>query len=196
MKKKLEWLWVLMVLSAFLSTGIGCKDGPDPIRFDNPLDPENPNYVLPDTFIVAGPDDGVTVDSADVTFQWAGNAQITEYSFRLDDAAWSIWIPGRSVTLSPLNEGKHTFSVKGRYPNLVEDPIPVARAFTVAVKSPALKITGKDGAEMVLIPAGEFEMGSNDGEPDEKPVHTVYLDAFYMDVYEVTNAQYRKFSAL
>ena len=46
---------------------------------------------------------------------------------------------------------------------------------------------------MVLIPAGEFQMGSNDGEFDEKPVHTVYVDAFYMDVYEVTNAQYKKF---
>ena len=54
-------------------------------------------------------------------------------------------------------------------------------------------ITGRDGAEMVLIPAGEFQMGSNDGENDEKPVHTVYLDAFYMDIYEVTNAQYKKF---
>ena len=46
---------------------------------------------------------------------------------------------------------------------------------------------------MVLIPAGEFQMGSNDGEFDEKPVHTVYVDAFYMDVYEVTNAQYKEF---
>jgi formylglycine-generating enzyme required for sulfatase activity len=56
-------------------------------------------------------------------------------------------------------------------------------------------IKGKDGAEMVLIPAGEFQMGSNDGfqRPDEKPVHTVYLNAFYMDIYEVTNAQYRRF---
>jgi sulfatase modifying factor 1 len=52
---------------------------------------------------------------------------------------------------------------------------------------------GKDGAPMVLIPAGEFQMGSNDGDDDEKPVHTVYLDAFYMDVYEVTNALYKKF---
>lgn len=51
----------------------------------------------------------------------------------------------------------------------------------------------KDGSAMVLIPAGEFQMGSNDGDPDERPVHTVYLDAFYIDVYEVTNAQYRKF---
>jgi formylglycine-generating enzyme required for sulfatase activity len=57
------------------------------------------------------------------------------------------------------------------------------------------EITGKDGALMVLIPAGEFQMGSNygsDGE-GEKPRHTVYTDAFYMDKYEVTNAQYKKF---
>ena len=48
---------------------------------------------------------------------------------------------------------------------------------------------------MVLIPAGEFQMGSNDSEAsnDEQPVHTVYVDAFYMDKYEVTNAQFKKF---
>lgn len=46
---------------------------------------------------------------------------------------------------------------------------------------------------MVLIPAGDFLMGSEDGQDDEKPVHKVYLDAFYIDKYEVTNAQYKKF---
>ena len=46
---------------------------------------------------------------------------------------------------------------------------------------------------MALIPAGEFEMGSNNGAANERPVHTVYLDAFYMDIYEVTNAQYKAF---
>ena len=47
---------------------------------------------------------------------------------------------------------------------------------------------------MVLIPAGNFQMGSNDGDDDdEKPVHIVHIDAFYMDADEVTNAQYRKF---
>ena len=46
--------------------------------------------------------------------------------------------------------------------------------------------------DMVLIPAGEFRMGSREYK-DEQPVHTVYIDAFYMDIYEVTNAQYKKF---
>jgi formylglycine-generating enzyme required for sulfatase activity len=56
------------------------------------------------------------------------------------------------------------------------------------------RITGKEGAEMVLIPAGEFQMGSDDSQfLYEKPVHTVYVDAFYIDIYEVTNAQYKKF---
>ena len=48
---------------------------------------------------------------------------------------------------------------------------------------------------MVLIPAGSFEMGGEDEEASdhEQPVHTVHLDAFYMDVYEVTNAQFKAF---
>lgn len=56
-------------------------------------------------------------------------------------------------------------------------------------------IFGNDGAKMVLIPAGEFLMGSNDGDArdDEKPVHTVYLYAFYMDKYAVTISEYKQF---
>ena len=46
---------------------------------------------------------------------------------------------------------------------------------------------------MVLIPAGEFRMGNNSGASNEKPVHSVYVDAFYMDKYEVTNAEYAAF---
>lgn len=45
---------------------------------------------------------------------------------------------------------------------------------------------------MVLIPAGEFKMGSNDAEAenDEQPVCSVYVDTFYLDETEVTNVQY------
>ena len=47
-----------------------------------------------------------------------------------------------------------------------------------------------DGMVMVYVPAGEFQMGNEDGEIDERPVHTVVLDAFWIDQTEVTNAQY------
>ena len=48
---------------------------------------------------------------------------------------------------------------------------------------------------MVLIPAGTFQMGSTTGDVDEVPVHTVELDAFYIDQHEVTNAEYQAFVA-
>ena len=52
----------------------------------------------------------------------------------------------------------------------------------------------KDGAEMAFIPAGFFEMGSGDGRDNEKPVHMVELEAFYMDVNEVTVGQFKRFA--
>jgi len=63
--------------------------------------------------------------------------------------------------------------------------------------------------DMIYVPAGEFIMGSSEEDvqkflliftyrnperfADEQPQHIVYLDAFYIDKYEVTNAQYREF---
>jgi len=49
---------------------------------------------------------------------------------------------------------------------------------------------GNDGMTLLYVPAGEFTMGSNDGNDDEKPVHTVYLDAYWIDQTKVTNKQY------
>ena len=48
---------------------------------------------------------------------------------------------------------------------------------------------------MRLIPAGTFQMGSDDASAsdDEQPVHTVTLEAFFMDIHPVTNAQYQDF---
>ena len=48
---------------------------------------------------------------------------------------------------------------------------------------------------MAYIPAGSFEMGDHFGEGSthEQPLHTVTLDDFYMDKYEITNAQYAIF---
>ena len=46
------------------------------------------------------------------------------------------------------------------------------------------------GLRMVEIPAGEFQMGSEEGEPNEKPIHTVKLDLFMISATLVTQAQY------
>ncbi|MBN2361565.1 MAG: SUMF1/EgtB/PvdO family nonheme iron enzyme, partial [Deltaproteobacteria bacterium] len=48
-----------------------------------------------------------------------------------------------------------------------------------------------DRSSMAHIEAGTFEMGDNQGEPHEYPVHTVDLDAFLIDITEVTNEDYR-----
>jgi formylglycine-generating enzyme required for sulfatase activity len=63
---------------------------------------------------------------------------------------------------------------------------------------PPTIINPKDGAEMILIPAGEFIMGSDkskDGmaQDNEQPQRKVYLDGYYIYKYEVTVSQYRKF---
>lgn len=62
----------------------------------------------------------------------------------------------------------------------------------LAQQLPESIISRADGATLMLIPAGEFEMGTPD-RVNASPVHTVYVDAFYMDRFEVTNRQYRIF---
>jgi len=49
-----------------------------------------------------------------------------------------------------------------------------------------------DSADMARIPAGSSEMGSEEADSDEKPVHTVNISEFWMDKYEVTNGKYKK----
>ena len=103
-----------------------------------------------------------------------------------------VYVNGfRCVKNGAANLGKHSNE-------LLPSRTPAAKKKTVNVPKEASisssNITSKD---MVLIPAGEFRMGSNDSDADafdaEKPVHIVYIDAFYMDKYEVTNAQYKGF---
>jgi len=52
------------------------------------------------------------------------------------------------------------------------------------------RIRPADGMELVYVPAGSFRMGRETGTVDEKPAHTVTLDAFWLDRTEVTNAHY------
>ena len=74
-------------------------------------------------------------------------------------------------------------------------PVAVPRSplVTPLAESPntTRKVTDVQRVEMVFVPAGEFSMGSQGGDADERPIHSVYLDKYYIDMYEVTNARYR-----
>ena len=80
------------------------------------------------------------------------------------------------------NEGK---PLEKRHPGTNHKP-------STAPSLPA-EIVGHDGASMVLIPSGEFTMGSDKGDDDEQPVHRVFLDSYYIDKFEVTNGRFAKF---
>ena len=53
--------------------------------------------------------------------------------------------------------------------------------------------SAKDEKQLILIPAGTFTMGNDSRAADERPGHKVYLDAYYISKYEVTNAEYYEF---
>jgi formylglycine-generating enzyme required for sulfatase activity len=50
----------------------------------------------------------------------------------------------------------------------------------------------KSGIEMVIIPAGYFEMGTKQGPDNERPLHKVWIESFLMDRTEVIQAEYEK----
>jgi len=72
------------------------------------------------------------------------------------------------------------------------------RVYKVALAEPPsipekATIEHKPPKDMVLIPAGEFIMGTDDWWPKSGPEHKKYLPDYYMDLYEVTNAKYKLF---
>ena len=77
-------------------------------------------------------------------------------------------------------------------PNTTLSPAQTSISATSAFGIGSSMISEKDGMTLLYVPAGEFTMGSENSESDEKPVHTVDLDAFWIDKTEVTNAMYAR----
>jgi len=51
-------------------------------------------------------------------------------------------------------------------------------------------VSEKDRMQLLYVPTGKFTMGSEDGDDNEKPVHVVSLDGFWIDQTEITNGMY------
>ncbi len=109
----------------------------------------------------------------------------------------------------PINNGKLLLQEKGIKfteegtkeklddATLVKQVSPSVALINVWKKIETTLVNPKDGAEMVLVPAGEFLMGGKEDDilafSKEKPQHKVYLDTYYIYKKEVTVEQYRKF---
>ncbi len=116
---------------------------------------------------------------------------------RLEDEAWALCKAG--ATASPCTSYLEDYP-QGRYAKLartrIKDMEGVARVVEPRV-APAQFSAGQTSEacvecpEMVAIPGGSFEMGSNDGGADENPIHSVSIKSFELGKYEVTQGQWK-----
>lgn len=108
-----------------------------------------------------------------------------------------IWlIRSRNPVTPPAGEGVSSFPALSSTAMPEPGPTPILTSTAPVATVPAEPVASADildakGVPMRLVPAGDFEMGSDRGDTDEAPVHSVYLDAFAIDKYEVTNSLYR-----
>ena len=81
----------------------------------------------------------------------------------------------------------HPYKQKSGIAEAAEIQTPLSPMISGQSNAPDLK-------GMILVPEGEFVMGTDDRLRDEKPEHVVYIKAFYIDKFEVTNEDYKKFT--
>ena len=99
------------------------------------------------------------------------------------------------LILSQMNFFRNVFAPVEPNPTknmLVVVPTYIATSAQEGIGISSTMVSDSDGMTLLYIPAGEFTMGSENGELDEKPTHKVYLDAYRIDQTEVTNRMYAK----
>jgi len=103
------------------------------------------------------------------------------YTRRRSGHAWIWWLMGSLI-------------VGGTAATLWFSKSDILNFFTGKDKPGVKTVQDIPTIEMVYVEGGTFRMGSNDGDSDEKPVHTVTVDGFYIGKYEVTVSQYLQFA--
>ncbi len=110
-------------------------------------------------------------------------------AFALGGVLWCVWML-KFVHQTRANRDD-SFVVP-----LNTNPAPIFAPKNPPISTNPATVPGKSSGDtngMVWIPGGTFWMGSEDGHPDEKPLHQVTVDGFWMDRTEVSNDQFEKF---
>ncbi|MDE0016457.1 MAG: formylglycine-generating enzyme family protein [Candidatus Poribacteria bacterium] len=178
MKLKINFLGRCCIVVVLLIGLIGCGEDAveeDPVEFVQAI-PASGSEIQPDATIVASFDSTPT------------GVQVTGAKFSVSGANVTITGPFTAGALNLVitwSDGAASLAYNVK--------TPVAAGDTSDPSQPNTPAPPPEG--MVLIPAGEFDMGSNDAEANnnEQPVRRVYVDAFYMDETEVTNLQFKEF---
>jgi len=133
---------------------------------------------------------------------------ITIFSPVLLEISENVLVPfvnlSQNITMkisTKKSDGLDSLLVNDIIPQIVKKEAPRKRMTSVIIKPAEIKkdkvmeyyINLKDSMKMILIPAGETEIGSDNEGLNEKPLHTASVNAFFMDQHEVTNRQYRQF---
>lgn len=127
-------------------------------------------------------------------------SQSSDTHYGISEVEWD-WGDGQRTESGEELTASHTYERVGEYTitltvgNGAPSPITAETEKAISVTAEPEIVYKNDGTTMLLIPTGTFEMGDSFGEglPHELPVHTVTVNAFYMDVTEVTNAVYKQF---
>ena len=111
---------------------------------DNLLDPSNDNYSEVSTVIIEGPSEGSIRTLSSATFSYTGGPLVTGYSHRIDfkseTSDWSDWSADTFVTYENLDEGEHTFHVRGKYSETDVQLVSTQRNFIIdAVPGPSIR---------------------------------------------------------
>ncbi len=105
--------------------------------------------------------------------------------------------------VNPLSGFKSTFLFVDTSPSVTIKFLAMATQTSTITPAPPLPpfcrnfgqvwISPVDGMHLACVPSGSYMMGTEEGEGDETPEHQVYLDSYWMDRTEVTNAQFALF---
>lgn len=97
-----------------------------------------------------------------------------------------VSITTETLTPPPLQSETLIYPTYTNSPRPTQTPMPATPAPGIG----STMVSDRDDMTLRYVPAGNFTMGSESVFPEEQPVHSVYLDAFWMDRTDITNKMY------
>jgi len=185
-----KYILLLSVIWTLLSV-FGCSQ-----NFDrkNPVDPQSPNYIH--GVLLSLPANGTTnVISTSPTLCWNATSGASSYRLQVSTSSLFTNMVYDQSGLTNTNQTINGISSSTTYYWRVN----AANLYGTSIWSSVWIFTTSDATliEWISIPSGNFTMGSLPTDPyayaNEQPQHTVYLDAYQISKYEITNSQYKVF---